>query len=139
MNRSEVFSDLREHGLRMTPLKREVVELFLSGACGVSLADVHSSLTESCNQSSVYRCLRSLAEAEFLRHSIGRQGVVRYRCTERYSTPHGHFRCRKCGGILPVSEYSRDFIEEIEMNYGVRVDNFDFVLEGRCPDCNSES
>ena len=138
MNRSEVFSSMREQGLRITPLKREIVELFLGGACGVPLADVRRRVTTPCNQSSVYRCLRSLAEVNFLRHSIGRQGVVRYRCTERYSVPHGHFRCRSCEGILPVSGYSREFVKEIETRYGVIVDNFDFILEGRCPDCSAE-
>ena len=135
-----MFCSLREYGLRMTPLKREIVELFLGGACGVSLADVHRSLNTACNQSSVYRCLRSLAAADFLRHSIGRQGVVRYRCTEKYSVPHGHFRCSSCGGVLPVSVsgYSREFVKEIELKYGVLVENFDFVLEGRCPDCYSK-
>lgn len=138
MNKNDVYRHLRKKGLRITPLKKEIVDLFLGGACGISLTDVHGRIEAKCNQSSVYRCLRSLADAGFLRHSLSNQEVVRYRCTDRFIPPHGHFSCSCCGEILPVAGYSREFVAEIEKRYGVKVENFDFILEGRCPDCSEE-
>jgi len=136
--REDVFDYLRGCGLRMTVLKRRIVQLFLDGGCGLSVSDITGSLTPRPSVSTVYRCLKSLTEAGFLRHNISCEGVVQYRCTGSFFPEHGHFHCEKCGGVIPVSSLvPEEFLKSIETTYGLKIQNADLHLEGRCSRCTN--
>lgn len=136
MQKETVHAFLRDAGLRMTPLKTSIVDLFLSGGCGLSSGEVFSHVGEGFDQSSVYRCLESLVKAGFLRHGQGNRGVVLYRCETGFYPDHGHFLCSRCGETIPVENFlAADAIREIEMNYRVKIKAVDFTLEGKCENC----
>ncbi len=136
INTAETHSFLRNAGLRMTCLKKQVVDIFLGGGCGLSMVEVSRALHDGYAPSSVYRCLRSLTEAGFLRHSLNSEGVVQYRCTSPFFPDHGHFHCGGCGGVIPVrAELPAEYIRRIERLYGLRIDNADLHLGGRCREC----
>lgn len=138
MNERDALDYLRHAGLRITPLKRQVVSLFLSGGCGLSAGEVHSRFEGIYHQSSVFRCLRSLQEAGFLRPGLGSRGVVQYRCEKRFFPDHGHFHCSSCGETIPVeSDHAGELIKGIEREYGVKVSSVDFTLEGKCESCSN--
>ncbi len=137
MNEREAFDYLRRSGLRMTPLKRQVVSLFLSGGCGLSAGEVHSRFEGIYHQSSVFRCLKSLEEAGFLRPGLGCRGVVQYRCHRRFFPDHGHFHCNECGETIPVeSDLAGELARGVEKVFGVKVNSIDFTLEGKCENCS---
>lgn len=120
----------------MTKLKVEIVELFLSGGCGLSVRDVLACIPSTPDISTVYRSLSSLAEKGFLRHSVGSEGVVQYRCTSIFYHNHGHFCCINCGGTIAVNRELPDvFLALLEKEYGVRIKSSDFLLEGTCLKC----
>jgi Fe2+ or Zn2+ uptake regulation protein len=122
----------------MTGLKREIVDLFLGGACGLSVKGVMAHLPSSPAVSTVYRALSSLNKNGFLRYSVGPEGVVQYRCTSRYFPEHGHFCCTSCGGTIPVTrKLPEAFLDLLEQEYGVRVNSADFLLEGKCDKCRN--
>jgi len=131
------YTFLRKAGLRMTPLKRSIVDLFMSGGCRLSAAEVCRRTGCMNDRSTVYRCLRSLTDAGFLRHGLGSGGVVLYRCDRRFFPDHGHFRCGICGKTIPVENRSAgEFFREMESAYGVSIDSVDFMLEGKCAKCS---
>ncbi|MCD6587591.1 MAG: transcriptional repressor [Candidatus Fermentibacteraceae bacterium] len=138
MTNTEAYNQLRQTGLRMTGLKREIVDLFLGGACGLSVKGVMAGLHSSPAVSTVYRALSSLNNNGFLRHSVGPEGVVQYRCTKKYFPKHGHFCCVKCGGTIPVNRRLPDaFLALLEEEYGISVDSADFLVEGKCYKCRN--
>lgn len=140
MKRKDAHDFLRNAGLRLTPLKRQVVDLFLAGGCGLSAGDVHAGLHGSCDKSSVYRCLKGLLDVGFLRYGIGGRGVVQYRCEKGFFPDHGHFHCRYCGEIIPVeNRFAGDLIAELESRYNLEINSMDFMLEGRCGNCSKRS
>ena len=131
-----VFEKLRASGLRITPLKKQVVELFMNGACGLSARDVHDILACSFHISTVHRCLCSLENAGFLRLDRNSDGVLRYRCSRSVLPDHGHFKCRKCGRRFPVScNLPDEFIRMVEQECSFEVASSDFFLEGKCAGC----
>jgi Fe2+ or Zn2+ uptake regulation protein len=138
MDDEHAWSRLRDKGLRITPLKREIVGLFLSGACGLSAGEVLRQLSGTPHISSVHRCLRSLEQAGFLRPDRSEEGLLRYRCSSSFYPDHGHFRCRECGRRLPV-EYSlpESFVRDMERSGGFKVAGSDLFLEGKCGRCTS--
>lgn len=137
MNLISVFNKLREGGLRITPLKKQVVELFIDGACGLSAKDVHDKLPSDPHISTVHRCLGSLEKAGFLRLDRNSEGILRYRCSRSFYPDHGHFRCDECGRIFPVScTLPDEFIKTVEKTCDFKIVNSDLFLEGTCHECS---
>lgn len=139
MDRSGVWNRLRNRGLRMTRLKKQVVGLFLNGGCGLSARDVLERLVCDTHISSVHRCLASLEKAGFLRPDRTGDGVVRWRCSRSFYPDHGHFTCGRCGRRFPV-EYGlpEDFLRKVETAGNFRVAGSDLYLEGVCGECDSK-
>lgn len=138
MKNEDTYDFLRQSGLRMTKFKIEIVDLFLGGGCGLSVKDVMAVLPSNPDISTVYRSLSSLTEKGFLRHSVGPEGVVQYRCTSTFYPDHGHFCCVNCGGTIPVKRKLPDaFLDLLEKEYGVSVKSADFLLEGKCLKCRN--
>ena len=136
MNEAGIWKKLRDSGLRITPLKKQIVELFMSGACGLSAADVHDRLACNSHISTVHRCLGSLERIGFLRPDRNSEGILRYRCSRSFFPDHGHFRCEECGKKFPVSCKLPDvFIQMVEKTCGFQIVNSDFFLEGKCSKC----
>ncbi len=138
MNKEDTYHFLRQAGLRMTKLKKEIVDIFLGGGCGLSVKEVMTILSSTPDLSTVYRSLDSLVNKGFLRYSTSSEGVVRYRCTSSFFSEHGHFCCIDCGGIIAVGKKLPDaFLLLLEEEYGVRVKSADFFLEGKCNKCKN--
>lgn len=128
--------ELRRQGLRITPLKREVIELFGGGACGVSAGEVHDMLRTGSDLSAVYRCLSSMVSAGFLRESMSGDGLKRYRLSGRWDDRHDHLSCARCGRVSRVpAEISAPLRRRLEDLYGFRIEHLDLRGEGVCPEC----
>ena len=136
MNVSGLLGKLRDSGLRITPLKKQVVKLFMGGACGLSARDVHDRLPGNPHISTVHRCLGSLKRIGFLRPDRSFEGILRYRCSRSFYPDHGHFKCEMCGEIFPVScKLPDEFIKMVENTCSFQIVNSDFFLDGKCSKC----
>ncbi len=136
MNPEKIFQRLRSKGMRITPLKRQLIELFINGACGLSAKDVQGRLSCNPHISTIHRCLCSLKKAGFLRPDRNTTGILRYRCSRSFYPDHGHFKCEKCGRRFPVSfNLPDEFIRMLETTCSFKVVNSDIFLEGRCSQC----
>jgi Fe2+ or Zn2+ uptake regulation protein len=128
--------EIRRKGLRMTPLKREVVDLFEAGACGVSAGEVHRMITTGSDLSAVYRCLSSLVAAGFLRECPSGDGVRRFRPAGHWDDRHDHLSCAVCGRVVRVpADVSEPVRRRLEAMYGFSVRHLDLSGEGVCPVC----
>lgn len=136
MSTSGIWDKLRDNGLRITPLKKQVVDIFISGGCGLSARDVSDRLSCNPHISTVHRCLGSLEQIGFLRPDRNLEGVLRYRCSRSFYPDHGHFKCEKCGRRFPVScKLPDEFIKMVENTCSFQIANSDFFLEGKCSEC----
>ena len=136
MNSAGIWEKLRGMGLRITPVKKQVIELFINGACGLSARDVHERLSCNPHISTVHRCLGSLEKFGFLRPDRNHEGILRYRCSRSFYPDHGHFKCDECGRRFPVScNLPNEFIQLVEKTCSFEVVNSDFFLEGKCSEC----
>ena len=132
----QVIRTLRGAGLRMTPLKLEVVEAFMDGMCCVSVSELRASLRTSASISSLYRCLRSLERAGFICRSGSDDGLYRYRRTDDFAPHHDHFRCSFCGRSIKVRDPgTTELMTDLEKRFGFRITGFEIEMGGTCPDC----
>ena len=137
MNRNEIFRELRARGLRMTGLRMEIVEIFVSGGCGLSAREVRDAVSGEPHISTVHRCLTSLENAGFLRRDRSFDGILRYRPSRAFYPDHGHFRCRNCGRVIPVNvSLPEEVLGELERKNHIRIGGADIFIEGTCNGCS---
>jgi Fe2+ or Zn2+ uptake regulation protein len=123
---------LRAHGLRATAQRRAIYGLFAGIENGHLSAEevfqqARAQLPE-LSRATVYNALGELAE-------VGLLGVVEGPGPRQFDanvTPHHHFRCRECNGLLDIAP------EKIELTLseqGFEVERSHVLLEGLCPKC----
>lgn len=140
MQYEDVWDTLRNNGLRITQLKKQVIRLFLEGACGLAAKDVLNSIPSSPHISTIHRCLSSLEAAGFLRRDRNSDGILKYRCSRTFYPDHGHFSCQECGKRIPVSiSLPEEFLKEVERAGNFKIGNTDFFMEGKCVSCSEKT
>lgn len=126
---------LHRHGLRITPLKRSVLEEF-SNTCALSAEDLGDSLQIQGDPSPLYRCLASLEEVGVLTHFCLQDGSRRWDPTDAFTDRHYHVVCTACSRITSIPE--EGIYEEIvrqTQDCGYRVRGRQLIVHGVCPEC----
>lgn len=137
MKYEDIWQELRNSGLRITSLKKQIIRLFMEGGCGLSARDVLARICSSPHISTVHRCLFALEKSGFLRPERNSCGVLRYRCSTRFYPDHGHFSCSKCGRRIPLQVHlPDDFLRRMEQIGDFEIGSTDFFLEGICRQCS---
>ena len=123
---------LREHGLRVTPQRRAILESFGDGpAEHLSADEVHSraaAVLPEIGRGTVYATLAELTEVGVL-GARGSPEPVRY---ETNITPHQHFRCRLCLRLFDVDLPDPDLSP---LPSGFAVEQVTVTAEGICAEC----
>lgn len=130
---------LRSQGLRITKARRAVcavvAELHGEHLTAASiLEEVRSRENTKADQSTVYRTLDALEEADLLVHShLGHGPAVYHLASE---AAHQHVVCRRCGATasVPTSGIG-EWLGELEQATGFIVDPTHFAVTGLCAEC----
>lgn len=131
---------LRERGLRLTPLKRAVLETFERGDCALTAEEIGVRVGVGVDLSPLYRCLASLEEAGILTHFYVADGSRRYDPADEYGIHHHHLVCLNCAGVSRVEgcALSHEIAAEASaLGYVVR--DHEVVLKGLCPGCRNDA
>lgn len=127
---------LRTRGLRLSRLKRAVLDQFAGGDCAFSAEDLAARIRLEGDLSPLYRCLASLEGAGVLTHFYLDDGSRRYDPSEAFGRHHHHLVCVSCLGIQRVegcgltTEVARQ-----AQAAGYVVQDHDLTLRGLCPAC----
>src|SRR5881409_4477437 len=100
---SQVLDMLREHGLRMTPQRRAIVDEIMAVTGHISPPEVARHVRErvpGVNASTVYRTLDLLEEMGVLSHAHLESGAEYHRKSE---SDHVHLTCSSCGAQESLS------------------------------------
>jgi Fur family ferric uptake transcriptional regulator len=130
---------LRSQGLRITAARRAVcavvAELHSDHLTAASILDeVRARENARADQSTVYRTLDALEEANLLVHShLGHGPAVYHLASE---AAHQHVVCRRCGATasVPTSGIS-EWLVDLERATGFVVDPTHFAVTGLCASC----
>ena len=95
-----------------TQLKPEIPDL--------SLATVYRNIAEFVKEGLILRVGNVNGQDRY-------DGVV---------TPHTHFICKNCGGVLDLDhKINLGVDDETKNNWGVEIDTYEITFFGLCPDC----
>jgi len=131
MTGSDLASELRERGLRMTPQRRQVLDAIrdLGHATPEQLAEA----VPDVDVTTVYRTVELLEELGLVRHAHLGHGAPSYRPAE---DEHVHIVCHRCGSVTDLAPDVADGLaDRLRADYGFTVDRAHFTVSGECRDC----
>lgn len=129
---------LRNHNLRVTDIRKDVLNVFLSQRVAISQSDLENSLPNS-DRITMYRTLKSFQDKGLIHLALDSTNVAKYalcadHCDEHdHNDEHVHFHCESCGNTFCVEEVE---IPMISMPGGYSVSSTNVVLNGTCQRCH---
>jgi Fur family ferric uptake transcriptional regulator len=137
---TDVLSELRLRGHRMTPQRRAIVAEIMATRGHISPSDVVQRVKHrlpGVNDSTVYRTLDLLEEIGVLSHAHLGSGPAYHHAGR---DDHVHLVCRVCGRTeqLPVDEI-RSLQATVDRLTGFLPDFTHFAIAGTCSSCRSAS
>lgn len=129
---------LKEHGLRKTTFRKELLSLFYSSNSSLTAEEVKNKLVESADKVTIYRALDAFEKSGLIHKVPDKSNLTRYAiCHSQCSSVehvhnHAHFICNKCNETFCIDDIK---IPPIEATRGFLIKNSKLTLEGECPDC----
>jgi Fur family transcriptional regulator, ferric uptake regulator len=123
---------LRQHTLRVTPCRQDVLELFFQRKEGLTHADVEAGLSEY-DRVTLYRTLATLLEKDILHRVPDAAGLQRFALGASLAhNPHIHFQCLSCGTTRCLEDTP---IPELHLPTGYTPMNYEYLVQGMCAIC----
>jgi len=130
---------LDSHALKKTPIRMEMLELFIEHDFALSASDILSKMTVPHDRVTIYRALSSFEEQGLLhRASEDPQGIKYALCNsqcpdETHTDSHVHFVCDQCHHTYCLEKVE---IPEVRVSPGFSVNLVNYTLSGICKECN---
>ena len=132
---------LREKSMRVTPLRREVLELLLEKREPLSHTEIFERLAAAGrvpDRVTLYRMLSAFSDAQLVHQIQGTDGTVRFCLHEPFHAGcpgnHPHFLCRTCGRMSCLSEQP---LPRVEVPEGTLIEGKQLLLFGVCAECRA--
>lgn len=134
-----VFQNLRSKGLRVTPQREKILQIFMELPDGTHLSaeDLYKVLeekNENISLATTYRTLKLLSQFGYLRELDFAEGHKHYELNKD-KRPHHHIICLNCNKTM---EFEDDMVNQIGYRIaaekGVEVVDIQFKIYAICPD-----
>ncbi|MBR3746718.1 MAG: transcriptional repressor [Selenomonadaceae bacterium] len=134
---------LYERGYKMTPQRKQILQIFIEHPEHLSAEDVYGILREQDSEiglATVYRALDLLSDLGILVKIDFGDGCARYELNTADPTVHHHHHliCVKCKKVI---EFEDDLLEDLEATIskksGFQILNHEVKFFGYCKDCQT--
>lgn len=136
MKYSDYKKLLKNHTLRITDCRIDVLEQFYKTSHALSFKDLEKAL-EEYDRVTLYRTLNSFIENGILHRIPSDDGYASYglcshACSEtEHHHDHVHFKCNVCGHIECLSDYH---VPKIDLPEYI-IDEQNLIVNGTCKNC----
>lgn len=135
---------LREHGIRVTPQRRAVLEYLISHHTHPQVETIYRDLKradDSIAMATVYNTLRRLVDDGLVLELDNGSGAARY---DYFGHPHYHVICDQCGRIDDVADPRfATAVKQIDAltreKTGYLITRTDVEVHGTCPACQKRA
>lgn len=132
----EALDKLKQHGLKHTKIRQELIELFADECRYLSAKHVQKKLetkNPSLSFDTIYRNLYSFVDIGILEMTeLNNEKIFQITCLHD-DHHHHHFICQRCGKTTQLEMCPMDFFEEQLENY--RLLSHRFEIFGICDQC----
>ncbi|KXK37111.1 MAG: transcriptional repressor [Saprospiraceae bacterium] len=128
---------LKKHKLRITPIRKEVINLFTDSGHALSSADIEAQMPDA-DRITLYRTLKSFEEKGIIHKAIDGTATQKYalceaQCDEHiHHDEHVHFHCENCELTFCMEGV---FVPKVQIPAGFNVTQTDMVVKGVCNKC----
>jgi Fur family ferric uptake transcriptional regulator len=132
-----IASSLRQRGLRVTSQRRVILAAFGGESTHLTAEEVYDRAREDLPElarATVYNTLTELVRVGLLQ-VVESRGALRY--DSNLDQEHHHFRCLICGNLYDVHPDGATGMGVSEA--GFLVERTQILLEGRCPNCHTQT
>ena len=136
---------LYERGYKMTPQRKQILQIFVEHPEHLSAEDVYGILREQDSEiglATVYRALDLLSELGILVKIDFGDGCARYELNTADPNIHHHHHliCVKCKKVI---EFEDDLLDDLEATIsrksGFQILNHEVKFFGYCKDCQTDN
>ncbi len=137
----KVAASLRQHGYKLTPQRRAVIQVIASSQDHLTPATIYEKARHDCPSIglvTVYRTLEILAKLELI-CELPASGICR---SYTISTPqhHHHLICSNCGTVIDFTGHALSELEQsLSKKSGFRIDSHLLEFFGLCRACQKEA
>ncbi|MCP4456714.1 MAG: transcriptional repressor [Cytophagales bacterium] len=137
MSTDHLKSVLKNHNLRVTDCRIDVMEYFLDEKSALSQGDLESKLT-GYDRVTLYRTLNNFLESGILHKIPNESGSATYGLCHDTCSPEGHmdnhmhFKCNRCGQIECLDKKT---VPEVSLPTGYQVESVNLIVDGVCVKC----
>ena len=133
MNTNSQYQDLKSYGLRITPIRKQLVDLLRGTDLPITVSEILAYI--KANKTTIYREITSLLARGFLIEINFGDRAKRYELADRGH--HHHLVCISCKSITDI-QLSDDFKKEekhIEVKENFKVQRHNLEFFGTCQNC----
>lgn len=140
MDNISIVNDLlHTHGLKKTPIRLEMLGLFVNHDFALSASDIIARMKAENDRVTIYRALASFEEHGILhKASEDRQGIKYALCGDScpdisHADHHAHFVCDQCQRTFCLDEVVVPEVKVPDKKF--MVDRVNYTLHGVCEEC----
>jgi len=130
---------LTDHQLKKTPIRQEVLGLYLSKPYALSQHDIEVALAKKgYDRITLYRTLKTFEECGLIHKVYNTAGVAKYAvCGETcshagHTDEHAHFNCMKCENTYCLPSVTAP---QVSVPKGFKSMHFTYNIDGVCETC----
>lgn len=132
-------NSLKQHKLRITPVRLELLQYFHTSKKALSHADLENKFVQKFDRVTIYRTLSSFVENGLLHKILDDSGTAKYalcmhnNIDHHHTDNHVHFKCTSCDKIECLHDIE---IPVLKLPKKYKMQNANLLLEGTCANCN---
>ncbi len=141
MDNQQFIADLlRNHGLRRTQIRTEMLSLFIKHDTALSASDIIAKMRIKLDRVTVYRALSSFEAHGILHRASEDERGIKYALCEQHcpdeahADQHAHFICYQCHQTFCLEDVK---VPEVTVSSKFSVDRTNYTLSGTCQACNT--
>lgn len=132
---------LKQHQIRPTRIRREILKLFFKADYALSHADIVNALSNQFDRVTIYRAFKLFTEHGLIHRVMDDSGAAKFACPlsensqiEEICGEHLHFKCINCGHIYCLNEIDRN---DLNLPREYKFLSLNLTATGICKACNS--
>lgn len=130
---------LKEHGLRKTAFRLELLDLFMASKATLTVEEIKLRMGSAIDKVTIYRALEAFEKNGLIHKVPDKCNLTRYAlchvgCSaQEHVHHHAHLICNQCSETFCVEGVNTPELQEVN---GFVIQGSNLTLEGVCPDCN---
>ncbi|MFT6815599.1 MAG: Fur family ferric uptake transcriptional regulator [Sphingobacteriales bacterium] len=129
---------VKEHGIRLTDIRKSVLEIFFNHQYALSHSDVEANLQSDFDRVTLYRTIKTFVTKGVLHKVIDGENAERYalcnhdHVAHKHLDNHVHFKCSTCGNTFCLDDVT---VPDVQMPKGYTSNEVSMLIEGKCENC----